>query len=216
MSNFVPFSRNQSFLLPPDLKDWLPADDVAHFIVAAVERVCMTSFQVPARTGGKPQYHPRLMLALLIYCYANGIFSSRRIERASYRDIGVRFVAANLHPDHDTIAVFRRTNTAAIEAAFLQVLLLARASGLLRLGTVSIDGTKIDANASKLGALRPRPGTARQARCRYRGADSSGRSRRCRRSGSPGAAGGTGQARGAEGEARHRLRPPGSRGARRG
>jgi transposase len=154
MSNFVPFNRDQSFLLPPDLKDWLPANDVAHFIVAAVERVCMTSFEVPARTGGKPQYHPRLMLALLIYCYANGLFSSRRIERATYRDIGVRFVAANLHPDHDTIAVFRRTNTAAIEAAFLQVLLLARESGLLRLGTVSIDGTKIDANASKIRSVR--------------------------------------------------------------
>ena len=94
------------------------------------------------------------MLTLLIYCYANGIFSSRRIERATYRDIGVRFVAANLHPDHDTIAVFRRTNTAAIEAAFLQVLLLARESGLLRLGTVSIDGTKIDANASKIRSVR--------------------------------------------------------------
>ena len=154
MPNFVPFNRDQSFLLPPDLKEWLPADDVAHFIVAAVERVGMTAFQVPDRTGGKPQYHPRLMLALLIYCYSNGIFSSRRIERASYRDIGVRFIAANMHPDHDTIAVFRRTNTAAIEAGFLQVLLLARESGLLHLGTVSIDGTKIDANASKIRSVR--------------------------------------------------------------
>jgi transposase len=154
MSNFVPFNRDQSFLLPPDLKDWLPADDVAHFIVAAVDRVALASFQVPDRTGGKPQYHPRLMLALLIYGYANGIFSSRRIERATYRDVGVRFVAANLHPDHDTIAVFRRGNKAAFEAAFLQVLLLARESGLLSLGTVSIDGTKIDANASKIRSVR--------------------------------------------------------------
>ena len=154
MSNFVPFNRDQSFLLPPDLQDWLPADDVAHFIVAAVERVPLASFQVPARSGGKPQYHPRLMLALLIYCYANGTFSSRRIERATYRDVGVRFVAANLHPDHDTIAVFCRSNTAAFEAAFLQVLLLARESGLLNLGTVSIDGTKIDANASKVRSVR--------------------------------------------------------------
>jgi transposase len=154
MSNFVPFNRDQSFLLPPDLKDWLPADDVAHFIVAAVDRVPLASFQVPERSGGKPQYHPRLMLALLIYCYANGTFSSRRIERASYRDVGVRFVAANLHPDHDTIAVFRRSNKAAFEAAFLQVLLLARESGLFTLGTVSIDGTKIDANASKIRSVR--------------------------------------------------------------
>ena len=154
MSNFVPFNRDQSFLLPPDLKDWLPEDDVAHFVVAAVERVPLGEFQVAGRAGGKPQYHPRLMLALLIYSYANGIFSSRRIERATHRDIGVRFVAANLHPDHDTIAVFRCANKAAFEAAFLQVLLLARESGLLRLGTVSIDGTKIDANASKIRSVR--------------------------------------------------------------
>ena len=94
------------------------------------------------------------MLALLVYCYANAIFSSRRIERATFRDVAVRFVAANLHPDHDTIATFRRTNKAAFEAAFLQVLLLAREAGLLKLGTVSIDGTKIDANASKIRSVR--------------------------------------------------------------
>ncbi len=94
------------------------------------------------------------MLALLVYAYANGIFSSRRIERATYRDIGVRFVAANTHPDHDTIAAFRRANKAAFEAAFLQVLLIAREAGLLRLGLVAIDGTKIDANASKIRSVR--------------------------------------------------------------
>nr|WP_173572225.1 transposase [Acetobacter oeni] len=87
----------------------------------------MSVFSVPTRTGSKAQDHPRLILALLIFSYANGLFSSRRIERATYRDIGVRFVAANLHPDHDTIATFRRTNRAAIETAFVQVLLLARA-----------------------------------------------------------------------------------------
>jgi len=154
MASFIPFNRDQAFLLPPDLKAWLPDDDLAHFIVAAVDRVRLGSFVVAVRTGGKPQYHPRLMLALLIHCYANGIFSSRRIERATYRDIAVRFVAANLHPDHDTVAVFRRSNQAAIEAAFLQVLLLAREAGLLKLGTVSIDGTKIDANASKIRSVR--------------------------------------------------------------
>ena len=154
MSSFIPFDRSQPYLLPPDLKSWLPADDMAHFIVAAVERVPMSAFCVPVRTGGKAQYHPRLMLALLIFSYANGLFSSRRIERATYRDIGVRFVAANLHPDHDTIATFRRTNRTAIEAAFAQVLLLARETGLLRLGVVSIDGTKIDADASKYRSLR--------------------------------------------------------------
>ena len=130
-ASFVPCNRDQTFLLP--------ADDLAHFVVAAVERLPLTSFSVNPQAGGKPQYHPRLMLALLVYCYANGLFSSRRIERA-----------ANLHPDHDTVAVFRRTN----EAAFLEVLLLARGCGLLRLGTVSIDGTKIDANASKIRSVR--------------------------------------------------------------
>ena len=121
MANFIPFNRDQAFLLPPDLKAWLPEDDLAHFVVAAVERVPLGTFDVPARTGGKPQYHPHLMLALLIYAYANGIFSSRRIERATYRDIAVRFVAANLHPDHDTIAVFRRSNKIAFEAALRPV-----------------------------------------------------------------------------------------------
>jgi transposase len=154
MTTYMPFDREQAFLLPPDLKDWLPEDDIAHFIVAAVERVRLGSFRTNPQAGGKPQYHPRLMLGLLIYCYANGVSSSRRIERASYRDIGVRFIAANTHPDHDTIATFRRTNKQAFEAAFLEVLLLARETGLLKLGTVSIDGTKIDANASKIRSVR--------------------------------------------------------------
>src|SRR5579863_5598054 len=161
MTTYMPFDRNQPFLLPPDLRDWLPEDDIAHFIVAAVERVRLGAFRTNPQAGGKPQYHPRLMLALLIYSYANGIFGSRRIERATYRDIGVRFIAANTHPDHDTIAAFRRTNPAAFEAAFVQVLLLARESGVLRLGTVSIDGTKIDANASRIRSVRgacPRAG----------------------------------------------------------
>jgi transposase len=154
MTTYVPFDRDQPFLLPPDLKDWLPEDDIAHFIVAAVERVRLGAFRTNRQAGGKPQYHPRLMLALLIYGYANGIFSSRRLERATHRDIGARFIAANTHPDHDTIATFRRDNKAAFEAAFLEMLLLARASGLLKLGTVSIDGTKIDANASKIRSVR--------------------------------------------------------------
>ena len=154
MMSFVPCDRDQPFLLPPDLKDWVPEDDLAHFIVAAVERVELRAFKVNHRGAGKPQYHPRMMLALLIYCYANGIFSSRRIERATHRDLGVRFVAANNHPDHDTIAAFRRENGQAFEAAFLRVLLLAKELRLLRVGLVSIDGTKLDANASKIRSVR--------------------------------------------------------------
>ena len=90
--------------------------------MAAAERVRPGEFRTNPQAGGKPQYHPRLMLALLVYSYANGVFSSRRIERATYRDIGARFIAANTHPDHDTIASFRRTNKQAFEAAFLEVL----------------------------------------------------------------------------------------------
>ena len=95
-----------------------------------------------------------MMLALLVYACANGLFSSRRIERVTYRDLGVRFVTANTHPDHDTIAVFRPQNRAAFEAAFPGILPMARQAGLLRVGTVSVDGTKIDANASKIRSVR--------------------------------------------------------------
>jgi transposase len=154
MMNFVACDRDQALLLPPDLKDWLPEDDLAHFVIAASERVSMGAFKLNQRGAGKAQYHPRMMLALLIYGYANGIFSSRRLERATHRDIGVRFVAANTHPDHDTIATFRAENKAAFEAAFLEVLMLAKEAGLLRVGAVSIDGTKIDANASKIKSVR--------------------------------------------------------------
>ena len=149
MSNFVECDRDQAFLLPPDLRDWLPADDLGHFVIEAVERVDLGAFKVNHRGTGSAQYHPRMMLALMIYCYANGIFSSRRIERATHRDIGVRFVAANRHPDHDTIARFRRENFAAVSESFLQVLLLAKELKLLRVGLVSVDGSKFEANASK-------------------------------------------------------------------
>jgi len=154
MSNFVDCDRDQAFLLPPDLRDWIPEDDLAHFVIEAVERVGMSAFKVNHRGTGSAQYHPRMMLALLIYCYANGIFSSRRIERATHRDIGVRFVAANHHPDHDTIATFRRENFAAVSESFLQVLLLARELKLLKVGVVSVDGTKLDANGSKHRSVR--------------------------------------------------------------
>ena len=154
MSRFVDCGRDQAFLLPPDLRDWVPEDDLAHFVIEAVERVDMGAFKVNRRGTGSAQYHPRMMLALLIYCYANGIFSSRRIERASRRDIGVRFVAANSHPDHDTIASFRRANFAAVSESFLQVLLLAKELKLVKVGVVSVDGSKFDANASKHRSVR--------------------------------------------------------------
>ncbi len=127
---------------------------MAHFVIEAVERVDIKHFKVNDRGTGDAQYHPQLMLALLIYCYANGIFSSRRIERATYRDIGVRYIAANRHPDHDTVCKFRRENLEAISESFVQVLLLARELKLLKVGMVSVDGTQVDTNASKHCSVR--------------------------------------------------------------
>jgi len=154
MSKFIQADRNQRYLLPPDLRDWLPADDMVHFVIEACDRVDLKHFRYNERGTGSAQYHPQMMLALLIYCYANGVFSSRRIERATYRDIGVRFLTADTHPDHDTICKFRRENFDAIAEAFLQVLLMAQQLKLLKLGKVSLDGTKLDANASKRRSIR--------------------------------------------------------------
>lgn len=141
-------------MLAHDLRDWVADDDLAHFIIEAVERIDIGAFKVNWRGTGKAQYHPRMMLALLIYCYASGVFSSRRIERATHRDVSVRFIAADTHPDHDTIATFRRENAEAFAVAFGQVLALAQELKLLKVGMVSIDGTKIDANASKVRSVR--------------------------------------------------------------
>lgn len=94
MPKYVSSDRSQPYLLPPDMRDWVPEDDLVHFVLEAVERVSMSRFRVNERGTGSAQYHPRMMLALLVYCYANGIFGSRRIERATYRDIDVRYVAS--------------------------------------------------------------------------------------------------------------------------
>lgn len=136
-------------LLPPDLREWVPTDDMVHFVLEAAEAMDLGHFKVNKRGTGSEQYPPRMMLALVIYCYANGVFSSRRIERATYRDIAVRYLTADTHPDHDTIAKFRRENFDAVAGCFVRVLELARELKLLRLGTVSVDGTKLKANASK-------------------------------------------------------------------
>ena len=143
-------------LLPPDLRDWVPEDDIVHFVIEAVERMPWTpdSFAINLRGSGSKQYSPRMMLALLVYCYANGIFSSRRIERATYRDVGVRYLTGDSHPHHDTICEFRRRNQKAFAAAFLHVLKLARELGVLKVGTVSVAGTHLDANASKSKNVR--------------------------------------------------------------
>ncbi len=146
---FKNIDRDTPMLLPPDLRDWVAEDDLVHFVIAAVERLPLSQFAVNHKGTGSEQYPPRVLLALLIYCYANGLFSSRRIQRATTRDIAVRYLCGNTHPDHDTICTFRRQNLAAIAAAFVEVLELAREMKLLKLGTVSIDGTHIRASASK-------------------------------------------------------------------
>ena len=97
MAKFVERDASQLYLLPVDIREWVPEDDLAHFVLEAVERVPMSAFQVNERGTGSAQYHPRMMLGLLIYCYANGIFGSRRIERATYRDLGVRYVAVEVY-----------------------------------------------------------------------------------------------------------------------
>ena len=122
----------------------------SHFVIAAVERLPLSAFAVNHKGCGDEQFPPQMMLALLIYCYANGVFGSRRIERATYRDVSVRYLCAGEHhPDHDTICTFRRRNFEAVAGAFVGVLELAREMKLLKLGCVSTDGTHIKASASK-------------------------------------------------------------------
>ncbi|WP_309399568.1 transposase, partial [Cerasicoccus maritimus] len=131
------------------MRDWVAEDDPVHFILEAVDRVDLSAFKVKRTRAGKSQYPPRMLLALLIYSYSHGLFGSRRIERATYRDVCVRYLTGDTHPDHDTICAFRRENHAAFTACFLEVLLLARELKLFKLGTVAIDGTHLRANASK-------------------------------------------------------------------
>jgi transposase len=149
MHRFKNVDRQTPMLLPPDLRDWVAEDDLVHFVIEAVDKLPLGKFAVNRKGCGDEQYSPHMLLALLVYCYANGIFSSRRIERATHRDIAVRYLTANLHPDHDTICAFRRNNFDAIAAAFVEVLELAQELKLLHLGTVSLDGTHLKANAAK-------------------------------------------------------------------
>ncbi len=148
-ARFLNIDRHTPMLLPPDLRDWIGEDDLVHFIIEAVERLPLSAFAVNDKGCGDEQFPPRMMLALLIYSYANGLFGSRRIERATHRDVAVRYLCAGTHPDHDTICTFRRRNLEALAAAFVDVLELARELRLLKLGCVSLDGTHIKASASK-------------------------------------------------------------------
>src|SRR6202043_3470561 len=153
MSKFREFDRNTGFLLPPALDDWLPERHLARFVVEVIDGLDLSAMVRSYRGTGSAGYHPALLLGLLVYGYATGVFSSRKLERATYDSVAFRFIAANDHPDHDTIATFRRRFLKEIEALFVQVLLLAREIGVLKMGTVALDGTKIHANASRHSAL---------------------------------------------------------------
>jgi transposase len=153
MSNFRPIDRQTGFLLPPSVDDWLPQKHLARFVVELIDGLDLSAMSGVYRGSGSASYHPRLLLGILVYGYATGVFSSRKLERATYDSVAFRFIAANDHPDHDTIASFRRRFLKEIEGLFVQLLLLAREMGLLKMGTVALDGTKIHANASKHSAL---------------------------------------------------------------
>jgi transposase len=122
-------------------------------VVEVIDGLDLTAMSKSYRGTGSASYHPAPLLGLLIYGYATGVFSSRKLERATHDSVAFRFIAANDHPDHDTIATFRRRFLPEIEALFVKVLLLAREMGVLRMGTVALDGTKIHANASRHSAL---------------------------------------------------------------
>ncbi len=153
MSNFRPVDRDTGFLMPPSVDEWLPARHLARFVVEVIEGLDLRAMTGDYRGCGEASYHPSVLLGLLVYGYATGVFSSRKLERATYDSVAFRFIAANQHPDHDTIASFRRRFLKQIEALFVQVLVMARERGMLKLGTVALDGTKIHANASRHSAL---------------------------------------------------------------
>src|SRR5687767_13962585 len=153
MSNFRPIDRQTGFLLPPSVDEWLPEKHLARFVVEVIDGLDLSVMRGSYRGSGSASYPPSLLLGILVYGYATGVFSIRKLERASYDSVAFRFIAANQHPDHDTIAAFRRRFVREIESLFVQVLAVAREMGVLQTGTVALDGTKIHANASRHSAL---------------------------------------------------------------
>ena len=153
MSRFIAVDRDSAYLLPPSVDEWLPRDHLARFVVEVIEQLDLSELTRQYAGRGSAAHHPAVLLGLLIYGYASGVHSSRKIERATYDSVAFRYVAANTHPDHDTLATFRRRFLPQVEALFVQVLMLAREMKLLKLGHIALDGTKIDANASKHHAL---------------------------------------------------------------
>ena len=152
-SKFRPVDRDTLCLLPPSVQDWLPDDHLARFVVDVVDRLDLGALERRYSGGGKDPHHPALLLGLLFYGYATGVFSSRRLERATCDSVAFRHIAANSHPDHDTIASFRKRFLEDLQGLFVRILLIAQETGLLKLGNVSPDGTKVQANASRHRAL---------------------------------------------------------------
>jgi transposase len=147
---FLGCDRDQSFLMPPSLDEWLPPDHLARFVIAMVDEFDLAAFYAPYRLDGhgRRAHDPSMMVALLLYAYARGQRSSRVIERECVEDIAFRLIAANRQPDHCTIAWFRQRHETALAGLFGEVLALCARAGLAGVGVVAVDGTKVHANAS--------------------------------------------------------------------
>lgn len=152
-TKFVQCDRATLYLLPPSLQDWLPEGHLARFVVEIVEQLDLRSLKASYTGCGSKPYNPEVLLALLFYGYATGVFSSRKLERSTYDSVAFRYIAANTHPDHDTIANFRRRFLPQLGNLFAQILMIAQQMKVLKLGNVSLDGSKVKANASKHKAL---------------------------------------------------------------
>jgi transposase len=148
--NFRACDRNQAFLLPPDLRDWLPANHLTWFVLDVVDQLDLGPFLKAYRADGhgRAAYAPQMLLAVLLYAYCTGVRSSRQFERRCHEDIAFRVLSGNSTPDHVTIARFRVRHEQALAGLLIQSLKLCAAAGLVRLGLVALDGTKIEANAA--------------------------------------------------------------------
>jgi len=153
MADFVTVDRKTCYLLPPSVDDWLNEDHLARFVVEVIDDLDLTELTRQYAGRGSKAHHPATLLAILVYGYATGIFSSRKLERATYDSVAFRYIAAGTHPDHDTLANFRRRFLREVQALFVQVLEVAKELKLFKLGAVCLDGTKIHANASRHSAL---------------------------------------------------------------
>ena len=151
---FRPYDPDQLLLMPPALADWVPEDHLARFVSDVVDTLDLTAIEETyTEERGYPPYHPQMMVKVLLYGYCTGIYSSRRIARQLTDSVAFRFLAAGNQPDFRTVSEFRKRHGAALAALFQQVLRLCRRAGLVKLGQVAVDGTKIKANASKHKAM---------------------------------------------------------------